>query len=445
MSSLRALLPSLALLSLLTVAAPARAHDGPVEVTSLHARGATERMLGTTFGIVHRPEGSDTWEVVCSEATGWSDNVRGAFHLGSHGTMYVGSPHGLSVSRDNGCSWTEVPELKATGVSEIRGHPTDPQRLFALTGKFNQDNGVFRSDDGGATFPTPVLSERELYFSGLRFAPSQPDRAWISAWYFSPQRAVLYRSDDGGDSFTELTVTGVVPFSGFTLLAVHPEDPDVLFAQAFENFEYHLLRSTNGGQSFGFVASDARVFRSVHFSADAQTVWAAAERLHRSDDGGETFARVDSPLRAGCVGGFGPETGGTTSADEAFACGFMLQDGWALAKVDAMGGVEPTLRFEEIEERQCPAGTPGRDVCRPLWPALAIALGKAEAMPDGGTPGDGDGGVEGPDAGVKPGSDGGDDTEWDGTGCDCSSAGAAVMWSAPLLIALALRRRGRRA
>lgn len=442
MSSPRVLLASLSCTVLF--AGSALAHDGPVEVTSLHARGTQERLLGTSFGVVHRADETSPWEVVCSEATGWNENVRGHFHLGLDGTFFIGSSHGLSVSRDRGCSWTELPELAATGVEDIRGHPTDPQRLYALSGKFSQANGVFRSDDGGATFPTALLQDDELYFSSLRFAPSDASRVWISAWYFAPERALLFRSDDGGETFTELDVFGSVPFSRFTLVAVHPDDPDVLFVQGQEQFQYHLLRSQDGGRTFDTVASDARAFRSVHFSEDGLTVWAAAERLHRSDDGGETFQRVENPLRAGCVGGFGPENGGAASTDDAFACGHMLQEGWALSRVDAEGGSVPSLFFREIEERQCPPGTQGFDVCRPLWTALAFALGRPDGVdPDGGMvlP---DAGA-GVDAGVTGGADAGKGDETPNGGCDCSSGGAALLWGAPLLVGFALRSRRRHA
>jgi photosystem II stability/assembly factor-like uncharacterized protein len=419
---------ALVLLGLL-VCGGARAHGGAVEATSLHARTASgERVLGTTFGIVQRTSATGPWEVICSEAIGYDEANRPVVHLADDGALFVGSIKGLFVSRDGGCSWAAIPEFATRGVTALTASPTSPGALFAATGKFGAQNGVFRSTDDGATFPEAVLQAPETFYSAVRFAPSAPARVWASAWYFAPARALLYRSDDAGQTFTELD-TGVDAFSGFTLLAIHPTDPDHLLVQGFVEFEYALLRTTDGGLTFTEVARDGRAFRSAVFSADGTTVWAAAERVHRSDDGGATFVRLAAPTRAGCV---------ARAEGETWVCGGEGQGAWALFREDPQGDLEGVLRFSELRERVCPAGTEVHTVCTPLWPALAEALGSGPGLHDGGTPDGGDT----IDAGVADG--GGVEPEPTGDGCHCAGGGWGLLWSAPLFLGLALRRRRRR-
>ncbi len=423
----------LLLLAALLTATPTFAHSGPVAALSVHTRAGDTQgedlMLGTSFGVVHRPKPGGAWEIVCSEGIGYDESNRPIIHYAQDGALFVGSPKGLWVSRDAGyCDWTPLPEFGLSGVTSVTADPSNLQVLFVTTGKTHVPNRVRRSDDGGQTFSETVIDgEMNTLFSALRFAPSDPSRVWVSGWYFAPERVALYRSDDGGDTFTEDDVTAKVPGNiDFTLLAVHPTDPDHLLLKGYhpdpagEGNNWVLYRTVDGGDTFDIVHRDGVSFTHAVFSADGQTVWATNDRLHLSEDGGETWEKRASPLQARCVG---------EAHDDVLVCSSKISDGWAVASVAPGGELTPLTGFDTLAERQCPEGSSVHTECRPLWSALAVALGAEIEPPDAGLPPDGGSA----DAGT--GEDGG------GEGCGCSGGGAALLWFTPLFLALGMRRR----
>lgn len=416
----------------LVVAGEVRAHAGPVEPQRLYSRpdgGAQARLLTTSFGLVVTSNGAD-WDVLCSEGIGY-DETKEPVALETGSAIFVGSLLGLFVSRDDGCSWSAISDFDARGVADLQAALSSGGPLYATTGRFGADNGVFRSVDDGQSF-TKVAGKADTFFTALRFAPSLPTRAYVSTWYYTPLAASVFRSDDGGATFIEQATT--LPWAtAFTIIAVSPADESQVYASVFDGLDYVLVRSTDSAASFAEVARDTKPFRSVTFSADAQTVWAAANRLFESADGGATFQKRQAPKRGWCSERFGSEV---------TACASPMLDGFALGTVEPDGGVTPTLSFSEVRGLQaCPAGTSMRDVCEPLWPALALALGVPGA--DGGVP---DGGEAPVDAGeVQDGgaTDAGVTERPPPEGCGCGAGGGAGgAWLVLGVMALtALRRR----
>jgi photosystem II stability/assembly factor-like uncharacterized protein len=127
------------------------------------------------------------------------------------GTLYAGvSEAGLFRSDDRGKSWQPV-----TGLNEHETRPlwhpgfgglclhsilsdtTDPQRLWVGISSY----GVFRSDDGGATWArkNEGVDEGETYcVHGLGHDPSDAGRL------FRQEHRGMYRSQDGGDSWEQI-------------------------------------------------------------------------------------------------------------------------------------------------------------------------------------------------------------------------------------------------
>jgi photosystem II stability/assembly factor-like uncharacterized protein len=102
-------------------------------------------------------------------------------------------------SNDQGVNWTEV---KGTGLPNLTGRTTvaiaantNAQRMF-LIGTF----GLYRSDDGGATWRQMAANDRRIangqgnYSSGVYVDPKNPDIVYTIA-------TTCYRSLDGGNTF----------------------------------------------------------------------------------------------------------------------------------------------------------------------------------------------------------------------------------------------------
>ena len=115
-----------------------------------------------------------------------------------------GTKYPAHRSTDNGASWAEVPSFPkgATPVAD----PADPTRFYA----YDTDTGtLFASTDSGLTFTARAtgLPSGDSQFE-LVAAPGRSGDLWLSTKWNG-----LYRSTDGGASFSQ--VTG--PWASYTL------------------------------------------------------------------------------------------------------------------------------------------------------------------------------------------------------------------------------------
>jgi photosystem II stability/assembly factor-like uncharacterized protein len=191
----------------------------------------------------------------------------------SPGMLYAGiDPPGLFISRDQGHSWAPLPGLNrhptrpswepARGgfaVHSIHVDPNDARHLYAAVSA----GGAFRSDDGGESWK-PInrgvraenlpqrYPETGHNIHRLVMHPARPERLYRQCYNGT------YRSDDRGDSWTEIT-EGLPSDFGYAL-ASDPHDPDTVFVIPEES---QHMRTT--------VGSRLRVYRS----RDAGRNWEA--------------------------------------------------------------------------------------------------------------------------------------------------------------------------
>jgi photosystem II stability/assembly factor-like uncharacterized protein len=122
-------------------------------------------------------------------------------------------------------------------------------------------DGVFKSDDGGITWKFVGLKETQ-HIGRILVHPSNPNVAWVAAlgaaWKTSKERG-LYKTTDGGASW--LLKKFINDSTGFVDVALDPRNPDILFASSYQRLRgpYFLAsggkgsalwRSTDGGDSW---------------------------------------------------------------------------------------------------------------------------------------------------------------------------------------------------
>ncbi len=181
--------------------------------------------------------------------------------------LYAGiEPAGLFVSEDRGVSWRGVAALNdhPTNVTwqpaggqlalhSIAVDPRTPDRLYCALSA----GGVYRSDDGGATWrplnrgvradflPRPYPEAGQCVHRLLQH-PRAPDRLW------QQNHCGTYRSDDGGESWIEVTA-GLPSDFGYAL-ALDPADPDAAYVVPEESSH---MRTTVGGKLTVYATRDA--------------------------------------------------------------------------------------------------------------------------------------------------------------------------------------------
>lgn len=150
---------------------------------------------------------------------------------------------GIALSRDGGGTWQMVLPGNNPDLHMMFQHPAHPETLFASTGYGRPDGiaemvegnaGVFRSDDGGATWAyawkgiTPrysrpmCIDERAPHALTVASAPT----AFSHYKDEGGAQAMLYRSTDGGESWRSLCDEAHSPsVANFHGLNVDPDRP----------------------------------------------------------------------------------------------------------------------------------------------------------------------------------------------------------------------------
>lgn len=163
---------------------------------------------------------------------------------------------GIWRSTDGGESFTQiaVEDGGDTGLPggvtfDLVGDPNDPDRLFTsvvFADSVGGANGVYRSDDTGATWTKVSSPEMDaLLISGdtsnVEFAVGRHDNVYAAIANLG-RLAGLFRSDDGGDTWTALDLPTTVESGGAVFgihpggqasihmsLAADPDDPNILY------------------------------------------------------------------------------------------------------------------------------------------------------------------------------------------------------------------------
>jgi photosystem II stability/assembly factor-like uncharacterized protein len=183
------------------------------------------------------------------------------------GNLYnPGGQRGVYQSTDGGSRWRRVlaGDNSTTGAVDLAIDPTNPDRVFAAMWDHLREpdlrtyggvgSGVYRSIDGGRTWQrlTNGLppSSPNIGRIGVAVAPSNPQRVFAIVIQTSGLFQGLYRSDDGGDSWTQLpssTLSGAQSTYGwwFGRVWVDPVNQNHVFGAGV-----YLCESTDGGSSF---------------------------------------------------------------------------------------------------------------------------------------------------------------------------------------------------
>ena len=290
------------------------------------AAGSARRPLEYYFGAT----GGGLWKTT-NGGTTWFPVTDGQIHSSSVGAVavaesnpdivYIGMGEtelrssvmqgdGVYKSTDGGKTWKHMGLTDTQAISRIRIDPANPDLVYvaALGHPFgrNDERGVFRSRDGGATWQRVLYRNDHSGAIDLAMDAHNPRVLFATTWdvYRSPWMlssggtgSGIFKSADGGDTWTEITRNPGMPkgILGKITVSISGADSNRVYAMV-EADDGGLFQSNDAGQTWTRVNADRNIRqRAFYFSrilADPNrrdTIYAMNVEFYRSDDGGKTF------------------------------------------------------------------------------------------------------------------------------------------------------------
>ncbi|WP_428390677.1 WD40/YVTN/BNR-like repeat-containing protein [Lichenicoccus sp.] len=275
-------------------------------------------------GVWRTDDAGRTWQPIFDSAPVGSIGAL-AVAQSAPDTLYVGTGEadmrsdiaqgtGLYRSTDAGRTWTSIGLKDTQQIGRILVDPRNPDVVLvaALGHPYgpNAMRGVFRSSDGGRTWTKTLFRDQDTGAIDLAFAPGHPDIVYAALWQtrrppwnvYPPSSGPgsgLYRSADGGRTWTHLTGHGLPDAPARIGIATTPARPDRVLALIDVRPGARgggLYRSDDAGATWSRISTDPRILeRAWYFSGitadphDADIVYVCDTVLLRSTDGGAHF------------------------------------------------------------------------------------------------------------------------------------------------------------
>ncbi len=248
-------------------------------------------------------------------ATGDPDTLyAGTGEGGLRGNVTGGD--GVYGSRDGGETWAHLGLAATQNIARVRVDPHDSSRVYvaACGHRFgpNPERGVYRSRDGGQRWEQVLFVDEQTGAFDLSLDPTNPRflyaatwRAGHTPWGFSGggPGSGLWRSADGGDTWTELTGNPGLPSGllGRIGVAVSPADSRRVYALIEATEGGGLYRSNDRGATWSWVSAEPNLLvRPWYFGhivadpLDRDTVYVPGRKVWKSRDGGRSWLQLNT-------------------------------------------------------------------------------------------------------------------------------------------------------
>lgn len=224
---------------------------------------------------------------------------------------------GVYKSLDAGRTWRKVGLENTEKIPRMRVDPRNPDVVFVCalgrTWGPNEERGLFKTTDGGATWRKVLYRDPLTGCSDVDIDPGNANIVYAGLythqrwpWYFTSGggETALYRSSDGGETWTKLSGPGNtrgLPRTPMDRIgvSVHRANPDVVYMITETVGEGELWRTVDGGETWEMMSQERNInFRPFYYAdvrADPKNpnvVYALSGGLYKSEDGGRTFRQI---------------------------------------------------------------------------------------------------------------------------------------------------------
>lgn len=296
---------------------------------SLGASGSPGRKQEYYFGAVggglwKTTDGGQSWNPVTDGQLTSSSVGAVAVAESNPDIVYIGTGEtqlrgnimqgdGVYKTTNAGKTWTNMGLKNTQAIARVRVHPTNADIVYvaALGHPYgpNEERGIFRTTDGGKTWKKVLYKGDQAGGVDLIIDRQNPNVLYASIWqvYRKPWKmwggggaSGLFKSTDGGDTWTELTRKPGMPKGtvGKIGVTVSPVDPNRVWA-IVEAEDGGVYRSDDAGMTWQHVNDERKLRqRAFYYSRifadplDKNGVYCLNVNFYKSTDGGVKFTKA---------------------------------------------------------------------------------------------------------------------------------------------------------
>ena len=188
---------------------------------------------------------------------------------------------------DGGETWTKVHEAPEEELPLLDVWFRDRQRGLAV-GAYGY---ALATGDGGETWTPHAISEDDFHLNAL--VPASDQETGSKRLYIAAEAGIIYRSDDGGETWRELPS----PYAGSWFGGLALDENQVLLA----GLRGHLFRSEDGGDSWTEIptGTQATLTGAVRHPSGVIVVTGLEGSVLTSRDGGRNVSSRNLQTREG--------------------------------------------------------------------------------------------------------------------------------------------------
>jgi len=381
---------------------------------------------GMTFGFLRSEDGGVTWKWMCEKAIGYGGTFDPVYAYSPSGAIFATTFDSLTVLRpppkgDN-CTFAATP----AGTTFVSDDKLGPDGAVYYAAADPADAKIYRSNDDGMTFPvsgSPGVNND--WWDSMMIAPSNASRIYLTGYRYkkvcsnnmmtctvqadcgtgntcdSQKVQLLFRSDNGGTSYSMLPQTGLALTNQSTIDVVGVDHTLADTVYIHVNLDHlnpdnstsgdSIYKSTNAGMTWTKILSTSDPFGLVFLARSNGDLIAATQTMgsQMSTNGGTSWTPLASPPHINCL----VENPGDTSV---WACTHNYDspgipgDGYGIMKTTDYATWTGVLRYQDIAGVvQCGADTVQAQQCvnsyqgKPsVWCCLKDQLGITDTSVD---------------------------------------------------------------
>ena len=222
--------------------------------------------------------------------------------------------NGIYKSTDAGETWTHLGLRDGQQIPALAIDPRDPNRVFAAVLGHpygpSEERGIYRSTDGGQNWQKVISKDENTGGSDVEIDPSNPDVVYASMWEvregpwedgneFNGSGGGLFKSTDGGSTWHPLT-NGLPKDLSQIYVAIAPSDSRRLYATlSTASGKLGVYRSDDAGDSWAQITTDPRPSGRIGGGdlpipkvdpKNSDLLYVVSTVTMRSADGGKTWS-----------------------------------------------------------------------------------------------------------------------------------------------------------